>query len=181
MQLRQLAFGISVLLALVTSNIGAQPLNSIGDWLLWWLPLGTDGNEYDTRLALAIDQFTTPGATVAVSSAGALPYFANRKAIDVLGKCDSKIAHEPAHRDPGKSLLQEFHPGHMKWDYEYSLHQLHPDVAVVHWTFSKADKANLKAWGFKRYRIGRESLLVRDTSSEIRFDVLDRMASPARN
>ena len=45
-----------------------------------------------TERALLIKQFTTPQAKVAVTWSGTLPYFADRYAIDLLGKNDSNVA-----------------------------------------------------------------------------------------
>ena len=49
--------------------------------------------------------------------AGATPYFDHRPSVDLLGKSDTVIAHEAPHHRP---LL----PGHMKWDYAYSIGEL---------------------------------------------------------
>jgi hypothetical protein len=44
----------------------------------------------------------------------------------LLGKNDATIAREPMHLDPKGG----FYPGHMKWDYDYSIGTLKPDVVV---------------------------------------------------
>jgi hypothetical protein len=56
--------------------------------------------------------------------AGTVPYFADRPAVDLLGKCDSRIAHMRAR--PG---LRK--PGHNKFDFAYSLGELKPDLVVA--------------------------------------------------
>jgi hypothetical protein len=64
---------------------------------------------------------TERDAVLAVSSAGAIPYFSERPAIDILGKSDPHIAAS----DP---LPGPFLPGHTKRDYAYSFGELQPDV-----------------------------------------------------
>lgn len=56
--------------------------------------------------------------------AGTLPYFAERPSIDMLGKNDYELARHPAHTGSNK-------PGHNKFDYDYSLGQLQPDLIVA--------------------------------------------------
>jgi hypothetical protein len=50
-----------------------------------------------------------------------------------LGKSDRVIAHQKAHIVGSWTNLEEFRPGHTKWDYEYSIGQLKPDVIVQLW------------------------------------------------
>ncbi len=78
------------------------------------------------KWALTLDRITDRDATLAVAWAGIIPYFADRTVVDLLGKCDATIAHEPMHLDPKGG----FYPGHMKWDYDYSIGKLKPDVIV---------------------------------------------------
>ena len=73
--------------------------------------------------------------------AGATPYFDHRPSIDLLGKSDTVIAHEPPHHRP---LL----PGHMKWDYAYSVGKLHPDVITELWRPTAADLALVRRAGY---------------------------------
>lgn len=75
-----------------------------------------------TRLGLWIRLHTGPDATLAVIRAGNTAYFARRRSFDLLGKSDPVIAR----RSPG-SLL---HPGHDKWDWDYSLGTHRPDLVA---------------------------------------------------
>ncbi len=89
------------------------------------------------RQALLLRQLTDEHATIAVVWAGAAPYFSEREAIDLLGKSDFKIAHEQMHFEP--TLIARsfgFWPGHLKWDYSYSIGQLQPDVVLQLWAAS---------------------------------------------
>ncbi|MBC8330807.1 MAG: hypothetical protein H8E28_02390, partial [Anaerolineae bacterium] len=99
-------------------------------WLLLRPPLFIEGNKEDTRIALAVRKSTTPQATIAVVTAGAIPYFSERPSLDLLGKNDAYIAQLPAH---SAETLEEIRPGHMKWDYDYSIGELKPDMIVQLW------------------------------------------------
>ena len=74
------------------------------------------------RVGLVIHETLAPGATVAVSKAGSIPYFAERTTVDLLGKNDPAIARMAP-------VIAEFVPGHNKWDLRYSIGQLRPDLA----------------------------------------------------
>ena len=85
---------------------------------------------YLVSSALLVDEISTPRATMAVMAAGTAPYFANRTTIDLLGKCDPVIAREPTHRNQSQDRTRytDYVPGHMKWDYAYSVGRLKPDI-----------------------------------------------------
>lgn len=92
-------------------------------------PYETASDERAVRAGLALKQFTTPDAVVGVVWAGAIPYFSERTCVDLLGKMDKRIAHEPMRAaNPNVPWWAAFHPGHMKWDYDYSIGELKPDV-----------------------------------------------------
>lgn len=92
-------------------------------FLLLGLPLHASDDAAMVACALMLKGITTPQATIAVIWAGAIPYFSERAGVDLFGKCDRVIAH-------GQSKLDLFYPGHTKWDYEYSIGSLKPDVVV---------------------------------------------------
>ncbi|MBD0357825.1 MAG: glycosyltransferase family 39 protein [Rubrobacter sp.] len=87
-------------------------------------------NEERVNIALAIERFTTPEATVGVFDAGAIPYYTGRPAIDFLGKADPRIARLAP--DPsGLPRMKYFegkiyNPGHNKYDLGYSIKELRP-------------------------------------------------------
>jgi hypothetical protein len=72
------------------------------------------------RLALHIAENTSPEAVIAVHAAGQIPYYSERTTIDLLGLNDPVVAKGLGHG--------EFYPGHNKWDYDYSIGQLQPDL-----------------------------------------------------
>jgi len=77
------------------------------------------------RLGLALAEYTSPLATIAVHAAGQIPYFSQRRTIDLLGLNDPVIANGP--------VTGPFYPGHDKWNYEYSILQLKPDLIADNW------------------------------------------------
>lgn len=90
---------------------------------------------------LLIRDSTTPTASVAVMWAGASPYFSGRDSIDLLGKSDVKIAHEPSQPVP-------FYPGHTKWDYAWSIGHLRPDLVADLFRDTPAVDDQLRQWGY---------------------------------
>jgi hypothetical protein len=72
------------------------------------------------KLGLHIAENTAPEAVIAVHAAGQIPYYSERATIDLLGLNDPIVAKGTGHG--------EFYPGHNKWDYDYSIGQLQPDL-----------------------------------------------------
>jgi hypothetical protein len=97
---------------------------------------------------LELRQATTPDAVIAVVWAGAGPYFDQRPAVDLLGKSDPHIAHEPMR--PGVS----FYPGHTKWDYGWSIGHLRPDLVAGLVRPTSLDRTDLRGWGYEELRPG---------------------------
>jgi hypothetical protein len=72
-----------------------------------------------------IRRSTDSEAIVAMHAAGNIGYFSHRRAIDLLGKSDRVIARsKPRTR---------FRPGHNKWDYDYSIGNIQPDLIADEW------------------------------------------------
>jgi hypothetical protein len=121
-----------------------------GDQLDQWRWNGAAYTRDDARaarLGVHLREATRPGTSIAVVWAGATPYFDHRPSVDLLGKSDTVIAHEPPHHRP---LL----PGHMKWDYAYSLGKLRPDLITELWRPTAADLALVRRSGYVRNRDG---------------------------
>lgn len=78
------------------------------------------------KVGLAIAANTATNATIAVHAAGQIPYFSGRTAIDLLGLNDAVVAKGP--------ITGPFYPGHDKWNYDYSILQLKPDLVADNWT-----------------------------------------------
>jgi hypothetical protein len=88
-----------------------------------------------TARGLAARQVTTDQARIAVAAAGATSYFSDRLSIDMLGKSDRHVARLPMHRAIRQNPLTYFYPGHLKWDYAYSIGELRPDVVLQLWEY----------------------------------------------
>ncbi len=103
-------------------GLGALLVISGEPWSKWMISnapmLRTDIQR--VKLGLHIHAHTDPRAVIAVHAAGQIPYFSERTTIDLLGKNDPVIAKGP----PATS----FAPGHNKWNYDYSILLLKPDV-----------------------------------------------------
>jgi arabinofuranosyltransferase len=112
---------------------------AIADWSRQGAVLASE-----VRLALLVDACTARDASVAVMVAGIVPYFSGRRAVDLLGKSDPVIA-----RSPPKI---PFAPGHDKWDFDYSIGKLKPDLVSYRWGDLGGDPAD---W---TVRYGYESL-----------------------
>ena len=76
-----------------------------------------------SRIGLAISKMSTDDAVVAVTRAGSLPYFSNRRSIDLLGKSDPVIA-------KGAAVFR-FVPGHNKWNLDHSMGSRRPDLVCA--------------------------------------------------
>jgi hypothetical protein len=86
--------------------------------------LAGPGNElYFLRAALRLRSLTQPETRIAHVWAGVGPYFSERPAVDLLGKNDAEIARRAIF--PGS-----YKPGHNKFDFEYSLGPLRPDLVI---------------------------------------------------
>ena len=74
-----------------------------------------------------------PGALVAVVWAGIPSYFTDYRMADVLGYNDRVVAHGPAMLLLSAATARAFQPGHMKWNYDYLLGTLRPDIVFETW------------------------------------------------
>jgi hypothetical protein len=145
-------FGVVVFLLIAMINFNTLiDFKSLDRWILIMNPEFVRGNQEYVQIALDLKKITASEAKIAVVSAGAIPYFSNRNAIDLLGKSDPVIAHkEPRHIDKITNL-ELFRPGHTKWDYDYSVGELRPDVIVQLW----GDKKEVKPYLMTEYKTGR--------------------------
>jgi hypothetical protein len=147
------AINIGMLIFIVASMVNFNMIlnfRSLERWALMRQPIFIEGNKEYVQIANALKKITTPDATIAVVSAGAIPYFTDLKAIDLLGKNDQVIAHESSRGASGLRSINDFRPGHMKWNYDHSIGQLKPDVIVQLW----GDKDEAEAYILNYYVIG---------------------------
>ncbi len=90
---------------------------------------------------------TLPTTTIGHFLAGTTAYMSERTAVDMLGKNDAAIADQPAHAGGLK-------PGHNKYDYDYSLGVLAPDLLMAPSTMefiSNSDNFNAVLQGNDAY------------------------------
>ena len=114
---------------------------------------------------------TEMGARIATIWAGVPAYYSHRTMLDLLGKNDTFIASSTPHGD--------FFPGHNKWDYDYSIGKLQPDV--IFQTFDRDIEKNLHQritnWGYKRMcpttgTFGPRGYYYRTNSKQIKWNAL---------
>jgi hypothetical protein len=82
-------------------------------------PMHRDTNRNNYNFARYLRLHTDKSVTMAAHWGGVPVYFSGRKAFDVLGKSDRHIA---------RLEVDHFYPGHSKWDWDYVLAELRPDV-----------------------------------------------------
>lgn len=103
-------------------------LESLGEWLLLKKPYYVPVSEEMVKRGLLIKKITSERAKIGVFWAGAVPYFSERHSIDFLGTNDRRLAREEPRAARGFLDFSLTIPGHSKWNYEYSIGELKPDV-----------------------------------------------------
>lgn len=131
------SYGVMVLLlafSIWNANFLLADYHAIERWTLNRKPDYILSHQKYITTALILQDITLPGAKIAVTAAGTEPYYLpDRYAIDILGKADKVIAHEPVKYPVSLAGIADVRPGHMKWDYAYSIGKLKPDVIVQLW------------------------------------------------
>jgi hypothetical protein len=127
--LTNLALIALVFASMVNFNLLSNQ-KSLRRWILTRPPDFIEANIEYVEIANRLKEITSPEAHIAVVTAGAIPYFTERASIDLLGKNDPYIARQPNHLPGG---IGNIRPGHMKWDYDYAIGELKPDVVVQLW------------------------------------------------
>ncbi len=138
----RVAFIILFAFSIFNFNALIGEWKSIERWNLTRRPDYVAGSDHNLQLALAIENVTVPGASVAVVGAGTIPYLLpDRYAIDILGKADPFIAHQTVRAPMSIPDIPNMRPGHMKWDYAYTFGKLKPDVIVSIWEGTSEEAA----------------------------------------
>ena len=106
--------------------------------------LATRTNLYVTETVETLQDVLLEKAVVATVWAGVPAYYLRQPMFDLLGKNDTQIARSAPHG--------EFFPGHNKWDYDYSIGEVCPDV--IFQTYIRDIEENLDsrilAWGYTK-------------------------------
>jgi hypothetical protein len=164
---------IVVFLILLNFNAIYGP-SALTEWLLLKPPLHVDDNARMVERALSVREVTTGTASIAVVWDGAIPYFADRYSVSVLGKNDRRIGHILMRTVSGPGKLVAFYPGHLKWDYSYSFGELKPDVIVQLW--KQPEEAEPYLAGYIPLRLYGYLFHVRENSPNVRWDLVRSMA-----
>jgi hypothetical protein len=136
---------------------------------LLYKPMQTANAAENIDAALVLREVTTPQATVAVVFAGTIPYYLDRRAIDVLGKSDRYIASLPPDLSGSISWAgMSSVPGHNKYDLDYSIKQLQPTyVQIMRW-----GRTDLTPWAASQYvraQKGGVTMWLRKGSPDVRW------------
>ena len=149
------------------------------EWLLLTRPVHVRDNASMVHMAHVVRSITNEDARVAVVWAGAAPYFMERSSIDLLGRTDRRIARGPMHAPPPGSSpfarLTFFYPGHLKYDYAYSIGQLSPDVVIQLW--GQPDEAAPYLEAYRATTLNGVTLRLRKESSSIRWESVEAQGS----
>ena len=113
----------------------------LGDEALVDVPAQKNLNRYALLTALDLQDLSAgKRPTVGIFLAGTIPYFnPSIRFHDMLGKNDLHIARTMAHSGE---------PGHNRWDYDYSLDNVQPDLIITSYPILK-QKPSLRATGFR--------------------------------
>jgi hypothetical protein len=172
--IQRLVFVVLILGSIMSVN-SIYGVTALAEVLLVRAPLhsGSQGsNRRDTEHALLLRQMTTPDAKIAVARAGTAPYFSGLYSIDFLGKTDRHIAHGPTRRYvSGVRKLIEFRPGHMKFDYSYSIGHLKPDVIFQLWDHVDEARPEIQKH-YRGVRLLDRCVYVREDSGSVLRDKL---------
>ena len=131
----------------------------------------TRTNLFVTESVETMRDTTEADARIATIWAGVPAYYSHRTMLDLLGKNDTFIATSAPHG--------EFFPGHNKWDYDYSIGKLRPDV--IFQTFDRGLEENLYQritnWGYKKMCpitgvFGSRGYYYHSNSKQIKWDSL---------
>ncbi len=152
------AYGVLCLGLLLLTN-----LSLLEFWVLSRPVPDTEELKWHAKLGLTLKKHTTPSARVAVVWAGALPYFSDRYCVDMLGKCERRIAQLP----PRLDMPWGFWPGHAKWDYAGTLNFYKPDLVVELWAKPEEAKQVLEA-DYHRVEWDGLSVFVRNGTRNVR-------------
>jgi hypothetical protein len=166
---------VVVLLILLNFNAIYGP-SALTEWLLLKPPLHVDDNARMVERALAVRKFTTHMASIAVVWDGAIPYFADRYTVSILGKNDRLVGRMPMRTVSGPAKLVAFYPGHLKWDYSHSLGELKPDVVVQVW--KQPEEAERYLSEYVSVRLYGFLFHIRENSQNVRWDIVRSMVPP---
>ncbi len=166
-----------VVAGLVMSNSSGPSMRE--EWLLRTFPLHRDRNEINLETSRLLREVTTEKALISVDWAGSIPYFCERTCHDCLGKCDRRIAHETVHLIMDSAMAEGFIPGHLKYDFDYTVRQLQPDLMLRDVSRGRRQKQFFKS-RYRSFLLGDAEVYVKLGSPNIRWDSLYREDAAAK-
>jgi len=89
---------------------------------------------------------------------GTIGYYSERRIVDLLGKCDRHVARLPMRRAIRQNPLTYFLPGHLKWDYAWSIGELKPDLVAQLWEYPEKARPYLSDYVVMTTTVGGEPL-----------------------
>jgi hypothetical protein len=122
----------------------------LGSAIKWGGIQATSADAQMSSWGKELESVTAENAVIAVVWAGAPVYYSNRPAIDLLGKNDRRIAKmDPPPLEPG-TWNEKFVPGHNKWDFDWSISTLKPDL-IFQYVGLSGEEAKIRELGYVEY------------------------------
>jgi len=138
------------------------------------IPWTSDFNHRNANIGLALRRLTTDRATVAAYWAGAIPYYAEREAIDLLGKMDPNVVRQGARAAVSWGGMDEV-PGHNKIDLAHSLVMRRPTFIQYSNIACSVGGVDLRSWCRENYAlvdVAGMKLLLAKGAPEVRWEYL---------
>ena len=169
------AFPVFVAASVLLINLNVGPF-SLG-CALTASPGDDDGLRQMTAHARLVEHITDEDASVGMTWAGAFPYFSRRPIVDFLGKTDPYIAHLPMRRVKGPKRFTAFYPGHLKYDFAYSIGERKPDIFFQYWGDMEEIRRHMRGvyvqWNWEWMRLN-----LRSDSPHIRWEFITEDGRP---
>jgi arabinofuranosyltransferase len=160
---RSLVAGLSLLSAAAAVGAADQPF--LGELRQQTPAYTVRFNQSTVQAGLELARYADPRASVAVASAGAVPYYSGLRGVDVLGKSDPYIARLKGDGVDGQTVT----PGHNKYDLHYSIERLQPDAIYDALSLSRRPGNDIFEFVRSKY-VQRGSFWLRRDSPYIRWD-----------
>ncbi len=145
------------------------------------LPYMVEFNHATVSVAMALNEVTTPNASIGVLWAGSVPYYTDLRAIDFLGKTDKYIASLPPDTS-GKVAFRGMNsvPGHNKYDLNYSVKKLKPTyVQEAKWGRDNVVEFLKKEYEGIRYK--GVPLMLKRNSAEVKWEIARNAKAPSKH
>lgn len=115
-----------------------------------------------------LETIASPGASVASAWAGIPAYFSEFRMVDVLGYNDRYVAHQPSRIVRTRDDVDRFRPGHTKWDLDWLLGQVRPDVFFQVWG-PRLEGRNVQGLMHSHGYVRRAGVWLRKDSEKVRI------------